>query len=542
MAGPLFKSRSGMKGSERCLRCLRSVLRVELLLRDARAHDPRGGLAARDDVAGLVDDLGAAPFLVSQGLHTVLPLLALDKLHVSSCPALGVVPSEEVDAERVAVEARQGDELPAEAQLREVPDETLHLGVGHAGTVPIEGGAQIVGEHLVGHSGLDLGGELDRLAEDRLARLHPDAVGIRGKRNGTLDAEVSGTLDAVVALDRACGVPIEVDVTGAKGSGGFAHVPQGHLQGVLEPLGRINALRLQHLGHGIRVGHAAGTVLPVLVSTLLDRIEERLAVLDGGTLDVGVVDRIDVGVDHGGGLRIGARDKNQRRVEDVGLQAAGNEALDVLPRRYQDLAAHVPALLRAWLLILDVDARSAVLDEHLCELHGRRKTSVTSVRIRDDGIEVIHHRSLGALLGRHAAALFVLLPVMEQLGLEELIHLVRHRVVRVVRNVGAGLIGGRGRGARLPAAYIDRGNVLRHLHHLHGVQGSKGMGASSLRLVVAQHGVELLRDLRPGEMERHGPLQLHDVLRLVGTDGVLEAIAAHPSGHGLHPGVEVTVL
>mmetsp|Transcript_26252 Transcript_26252/g.54066 ORF Transcript_26252/g.54066 Transcript_26252/m.54066 type:complete len:519 (-) Transcript_26252:151-1707(-) len=518
------------------------MLGVELLLCDTRAHDTCGGLATRDNVAGLVDDLGAAPFLVSQGLHTVLPLLALDKLHVSSCPALGVVPSEEVDAERVAVEARQGDKLPAESQLRKIPDEGLHLGIGHAGGIPVEGGAQVVGEHLVRNRGLHRRGEVLGLAQNGLPRLHPHAVAVGSEGDGALDAEVRGALDAVVALNRARGVPVEVDVAGAESGGGLLHLRQRHLHGILEPLGRVHALRLQNLGHSIGVCHSARTLLPVLVSTLLDRIEERLAVLDGGTLDVGVVDRIDVGVDHGGGLRIGARDKNQRRVEDVGLQAAGNEALDVLPRRYQDLAAHVPTLLRAWLLILDVDARSAVLDEHLCELHGRRKTSVTSVRIRDDGIEVIHHRSLGALLGRHAAALFVLLPVMEQLGLEELIHLVRHRVVRVVRNVGAGLIGGRGRGARLPAAYIDRGNVLRHLHHLHGVQGSKGMGASSLRLVVAQHGVELLRDLRPGEMERHGPLQLHDVLRLVGTDGVLEAIAAHPSGHGLHPGVEVTVL
>mmetsp|Transcript_26251 Transcript_26251/g.54062 ORF Transcript_26251/g.54062 Transcript_26251/m.54062 type:complete len:256 (-) Transcript_26251:151-918(-) len=255
-----------------------------------------------------------------------------------------------------------------------------------------------------------------------------------------------------------------------------------------------------------------------------------------------MVDGVYVRVNHGGGLSISARHNDERRVEHIGLQTASDEALDVLPSGHQDLAAHVAALFGARLLVLDVDSRGTVLHKHLGELHRRCKSSVAGVRIRDDGVEVVHNGSLGALLGRHAAALFVLLPVMEQLGLEELIHLVRHRVVRVVRNVGAGLIGGRGRGARLPAAYIDRGNVLRHLHHLHGVQGSKGMGASSLRLVVAQHGVELLRDLRPGEMERHGPLQLHDVLRLVGTDGVLEAIAAHPSGHGLHPGVEVTVL
>mmetsp|Transcript_26250 Transcript_26250/g.54059 ORF Transcript_26250/g.54059 Transcript_26250/m.54059 type:complete len:519 (-) Transcript_26250:151-1707(-) len=518
------------------------MLGVELLLCDTRAHDTCGGLATRDNVAGLVDDLGAAPFLVSQGLHTVLPLLALDKLHVSSCPALGVVPSEEVDAERVAVEARQGDKLPAESQLRKIPDEGLHLGIGHAGGIPVEGGAQVVGEHLVRNRGLHRRGEVLGLAQNGLPRLHPHAVAVGSEGDGALDAEVRGALDAVVALNRARGVPVEVDVAGAESGGGLLHLRQRHLHGILEPLGRVHALRLQNLGHSIGVCHGASALLPVLVGALLDRFVERFDTCHGCALDVGMVDGVYVRVNHGGGLSISARHNDERRVEHIGLQTASDEALDVLPSGHQDLAAHVAALFGARLLVLDVDSRGTVLHKHLGELHRRCKSSVAGVRIRDDGVEVVHNGSLGALLGRHAAALFVLLPVMEQLGLEELIHLVRHRVVRVVRNVGAGLIGGRGRGARLPAAYIDRGNVLRHLHHLHGVQGSKGMGASSLRLVVAQHGVELLRDLRPGEMERHGPLQLHDVLRLVGTDGVLEAIAAHPSGHGLHPGVEVTVL
>ena len=42
-------------------------------------------------------------------------------------------------------------------------DGRLHLGVGHAGGVPVEGRAQVVGEHLVGHRLLDLRGELRRL-------------------------------------------------------------------------------------------------------------------------------------------------------------------------------------------------------------------------------------------------------------------------------------------------------------------------------------------------------------------------------------------
>ena len=50
--------------------------------------------------------------------------------NVTFCRVLG----EEVDAEGITVETCQGDELPAEAQLRQVPNEGFHLGVGHAST------------------------------------------------------------------------------------------------------------------------------------------------------------------------------------------------------------------------------------------------------------------------------------------------------------------------------------------------------------------------------------------------------------------------
>mmetsp|Transcript_39633 Transcript_39633/g.89088 ORF Transcript_39633/g.89088 Transcript_39633/m.89088 type:complete len:206 (+) Transcript_39633:1106-1723(+) len=205
-----------------------------------------------------------------------------------------------------------------------------------------------------------------------------------------------------------------------------------------------------------------------------------------------MVDGVYVRVNHGGGLSISARHNDERRVEHIGLQTASDEALDVLPSGHQDLAAHVAALFGARLLVLDVDSRGTVLHKHLGELHRRCKSSVAGVRIRDDGVEVVHNGSLGALLGRHAAALFVLLPIVEELRLEELINLVRHRVVGVVCHIGAGLVGCGSSGARLPAAHIDRGEVLRHLHDLHGVERAEGMRAGALGLVIAHHGVELL--------------------------------------------------
>mmetsp|Transcript_35334 Transcript_35334/g.80253 ORF Transcript_35334/g.80253 Transcript_35334/m.80253 type:complete len:443 (-) Transcript_35334:520-1848(-) len=422
-----------------------SVLGTELGLGDACAHDARGGCATRDDVAHLVDDLGAAPLLVRERLHPALALPALDELHVGRRAALRVVPREEVDAERVAVEAREGDELPAEAHLGKVPDEGLHLRVGHAGRVPVEGGAEVVGQHLVGHGRADLCGELRSLAQDRLPGLHPDAVRVGGEGDGTLDAVVGGALDAVVAFHGAGHIPVEEDIAGAKARGGRPHLVQGHLQRVLQPLAGVDTLRLQHRCHSIRVGHAAGAVLPFLVRALADRLVQRLDALLRGALDVGVVNGVDVGVDHRGSLGVRASNKDQARVEDVRLQPACDEALDVLPRGDEDLAAHVAALLGARLLVLDVDASRTRLDEHLRQLHDSGESAMAGVGIGDDGVEEVHHRGRGPLLGRPAAALLVLLPVVELLRPEELVHLVRHRVVRVVGHVRPWLVGGRGR-------------------------------------------------------------------------------------------------
>ena len=126
---------------------------------------------------------------------------------------------------------------------------------------------------------------------------------------------------------------------------------------------------------------------------------------------------------------------------------------------------------------LNVDASGAVLNEHLGELHSGGDASMASVCICDDGIQVvliairvgskknctefiyskpsvshtnvslararsttenaiarqlfqlghpsINHWSLGALVWIHATSLLVLLAIVEELGSEELIHLIR---------------------------------------------------------------------------------------------------------------------
>mmetsp|Transcript_33377 Transcript_33377/g.71895 ORF Transcript_33377/g.71895 Transcript_33377/m.71895 type:complete len:438 (-) Transcript_33377:409-1722(-) len=436
-----------------CFAC-RRFLRSELFFRDTSGHDACGGEAATDHIAHLVHDLRTTPLLMGQGLNLVLALLALDHGNIGVGTLCGILLGEEVDAEGIAVEASQGDELPAEAQLRQVPNEGLHLRIRHACTVPVEGGAQVVGQHLMGHRGTHFLGKLRGLCQDGLTCLHPNAVRIGGEGNGTFDAELRGTLDAIVALDGACGIPVEENIqTHVRGS--FPHLVNGHLARVLQPLGGVLALGLQLLGHSLREGHAACALFPVLVGALAHGLEEWLRSLDGDTLDVRMVNGIDVGVDHGGRLRISARHQDQGRVQHIGLKSDGNEALDVLLGRDQDLATHVSALLGARLLILDVNSRSAVLNEHLRQLHGGSDATMSSVSIRNDGVQIVHGSRLGAVLRRHTAALLVLLAVVEELRAEELIHLVGHGVVGVVRHIGSRLVGGGGGGGALPAADVD---------------------------------------------------------------------------------------
>lgn len=132
------------------------------------------------------------------------------------------------------------------------------------------------------------------------------------------------------------------------------------------------------------------------------------------------------------------------------------------------------ALLGAGHLVLDVDTRSALLDKHLGELHDGGQAAVTRVGVGNDRAQVVDVRRVLALLGRHARASLALLAVVEELGHEQVLDLVGHRVGRVVGQVGTGLVGRRRRRRRLPARDVDRVEVLCHLRHLDRVETGDG--------------------------------------------------------------------
>jgi hypothetical protein len=154
---------------------------TELGLGNSLAHGSGRGDTTGDGLDQVVVVVGTGPVLVSEGLDTVVALLALDAVDVGEHAFFGELAGKHVDAQGVAVEAGKGDELPGEAQGAQVADEGAHVVVGHASSVPVEGGRQVVGEHDVGVLGEDTLGELGGLGQDGGLGLHPEEVRVRSE-------------------------------------------------------------------------------------------------------------------------------------------------------------------------------------------------------------------------------------------------------------------------------------------------------------------------------------------------------------------------
>mmetsp|Transcript_9942 Transcript_9942/g.25728 ORF Transcript_9942/g.25728 Transcript_9942/m.25728 type:complete len:324 (+) Transcript_9942:827-1798(+) len=318
-------------------------------------------------------------------------------------------------------------------------------------------------------------GELLRLRDDRLCGLHPQQVAMGRKGLGALDGKLGAATDAVVALARARRLPVEEGHAHAARAAEHVACDRLHLVQGGSPLpvlaqsrverGAARAVRV-HLGRE-HVAHRLGERLelrrldPPLREGAhvrgrqahLGRARERVVqravavecgagerALDGSAEDEGLVARVDVRREQRRRLGVRPRDHQRARAHHVRLQPRSHQSVRVLARRDEHLPAHVPALLRAVCLVLKVDAGGAALDHHLHQLHGRRDPAVARVTVRHDGREevgacvdvaVAHRRLPGA-------------PVVVLQRAEQLVDLVGHRVLGVIRKVRPGLVGGGG--------------------------------------------------------------------------------------------------
>ena len=132
-------------------------------------------------------------------------------------------------------------------------------------------------------------------------------------------------------------------------------------------------------------------------------------------------------------------------------------------------------------LVLEVHAGRARLDHELRELHDRREATVARVAVGDDRRQVID-----VLTAREGPAVVVLQ------GLEELVDLLRDRIIRIVREIRTGLVG-RGRRRRaLPSRNVDGRELGRHGRGLDGVEGAVGARVAARRGAQVQSLEELL--------------------------------------------------
>merc|ERR1711939_715596 len=100
--------------------------------------------------------------------------------------------------------------------------------------------------------------------------------------------------------------------------------------------------------------------------------------------------------------------------------------------------------------------------------------------------------------------------------------------VRVVSEVEARLVGGRGGRGRLPARDVNRVEVLGHLRDLHRVEGSVRVGRVAIAGLVGQEPEELLAHLVRRVRDGQRATLAHDLLGRVRAHEPLEARRREP--------------
>ena len=93
---------------------------------------------------------------------------------------------------------------------------------------------------------------------------------------------------------------------------------------------------------------------------------------------------------------------------------------------------YMTALFRAGLLIFQVHTSGTSFDKEFGQLHDGRQTTVTRVTVGHNGTQVVYGRTRILSLQESLAAFHVLTTIMEELGANELVYLVGHRLRGVI--------------------------------------------------------------------------------------------------------------
>ncbi len=228
-------------------------------------------------------------------------------------------------------------------------------------------------------------------------------------------------------------------------------------------------------------------------------------------VDEGAIALVHVRGDQLGAFGVGTGHDQGRGAHDVGGQARGDQVALMRLGRDQNLAAEVAAFLLRRQLVLEMDARSAGLDEGLHDLEAVQRPAETGLGVGHDGHEPV---PLGAALG-------VLDLVGALQGAVDAAAQFRCGVGRVQRLVRIHGPGGVGVGRDLPARQID--GLQPGPDHLHGLVSGHGAEGVDIGLVVKQLPQAVGSALGQGVGDRDRAAQTQDVFRRIGPLDTVEA-------------------